>query len=291
MEVVVQSLSRVQLFATPWTAARQASLSFTISRSLLKLTSIELVMPSKHLILCHPLFLLPSSFPSIKVFSNESALQIWWPNYWSFSFSINLSNEYSGLLVRLNQGMPFGAWLFSVGHWLSDCWEVPRQGALAEPEPEVWTIQPLLTYLQERGAHYLLVLFVRCLYWLERFSLHYTELGLHTVLLGPKEHAKPSAQGRLQGLHVVLWPPGLLLNYQCLGHRVPRTYPGLPGAPWVVVRKKFGQSLSLLIQSFITTCAFFWTRAQAGFGVHKVSWNIDSVPQELPVCREADIET
>ena len=91
----VQSLSRVQLFATPWTAAHQASLSFTISRSLLKLISIELVMPSNHLVLCHPL-LLPSIFPSIRVFSNESALCIRWPKYWSFS--ISSSNEYSGLI-------------------------------------------------------------------------------------------------------------------------------------------------------------------------------------------------
>ena len=77
----VQSLSHVQLFATPWTAACQASLSFTISQSLLKLMSIELVIPSNHLILCHPLLLLPSIFPSIRVFSNESALHIWWPKY------------------------------------------------------------------------------------------------------------------------------------------------------------------------------------------------------------------
>ena len=92
----VQSLSRVQLFATPWTAARQASLSITNSQSLLKLMSIELVMPSNHLILCHPLFLLPSIFPSIRVFSNESVLHIGWPKYWSFSLSIDPSNKYSG---------------------------------------------------------------------------------------------------------------------------------------------------------------------------------------------------
>ena len=96
--VVVQSLSHVRLFATRWTAARQASLSMTISRSLLKLMSITLVMPSNHLILCHPLLLLPSIFPSIRVFSNESALCIRWPKYWSFSFSISPSNEYSGLI-------------------------------------------------------------------------------------------------------------------------------------------------------------------------------------------------
>ena len=94
----VQSLSHAQLFATPWTAARQASLSITNSQSLFKLMSIELVIPSNHLILCHPLLLLPSIFPSIRVFSNESVLCIRWPKYWSFSFSISPSNEYSGLI-------------------------------------------------------------------------------------------------------------------------------------------------------------------------------------------------
>ena len=99
---VVQSLSHVQLFATPWTAAHQASLSFIISQSLLKLMPIESVMPSNHLILCHPL-LLPSIFPSTRVFSSESALLIRWPKYWGFS--ISPSNEYSGL-------MSFKDWLF-----------------------------------------------------------------------------------------------------------------------------------------------------------------------------------
>ena len=94
----VQSLSRVRLFATPWTVARQASLSITSSQSLLKLMSIELGMPSNNLILCHPLLLLSSIFPSIRVFSNESILHIGWPKYWSFSFSISPSNEYSGLI-------------------------------------------------------------------------------------------------------------------------------------------------------------------------------------------------
>ena len=94
----VQSLSRVLLFATPWTAALQSSLSITNSRSLLKLMSIESMMPSNNLILCRPLLLLPSIFPSIWVFSNESVLHIRWPNYWSFSFSISPSNEYSGLI-------------------------------------------------------------------------------------------------------------------------------------------------------------------------------------------------
>ena len=93
----VQSLSRVQLFATPWTAACQASLSITNSRSLPRLMSIELVMPSNHLILCHPL-LLPLIFPSITVFSNESALRIRCPKYWSFSFNISISNEHPGLI-------------------------------------------------------------------------------------------------------------------------------------------------------------------------------------------------
>ena len=94
----VQSLSRVRLFATPWTAAHQASLSITNSQSLPKLMSIELVMPSNHLILCHPLLLLPSIFPSIRVFSNELVLRIRWPKYWSFSFSISSPNEYPGLI-------------------------------------------------------------------------------------------------------------------------------------------------------------------------------------------------
>ena len=94
----VQLLSRVQLFATPRTVARQASLSITKSRSLFKLMSIESVMPSNHLILCCPLLLLPSIFPCIRVFSNESVPHIMWPKYWSFSFSISPSNEYSGLI-------------------------------------------------------------------------------------------------------------------------------------------------------------------------------------------------
>ena len=92
------SCSVVSNSTTPWTAARQASLSITNSQSLLKLISIESVVPSNHLILCRPLLLLPSIFPSIRVFSNESALHIKWPKYWSFSFSISPSNEYSGLI-------------------------------------------------------------------------------------------------------------------------------------------------------------------------------------------------
>ena len=114
----VQSLSRVQLFVTPWTAARQASLSITNFWSLLKLMSIKSVMPSNQLILCHPLLLLPSVFPSIRVFSNESVLQIRWPKYWSFSFSISPFKEYSGLIFfRID-------WLNLLavqGHWRVFC--------------------------------------------------------------------------------------------------------------------------------------------------------------------------
>ena len=94
----VQLLSRVRLFVTSWTAACQASLSFSISQSLCKLMSIQSMMPSNHLILCHPLFLLPSIFPNIRVFSSKLVLCIRWPKYWSFSFSISPSNEYSGLI-------------------------------------------------------------------------------------------------------------------------------------------------------------------------------------------------
>jgi len=100
--ISVQSLNRVRLFVISWTAACQAFLSITNSQSLLKLRCIESVMPSNHLILCHPLLLLTSIFPSIRVFSNESALPIRWPKYWSFSFSISPSNEYSGLIFRMD---------------------------------------------------------------------------------------------------------------------------------------------------------------------------------------------
>jgi len=96
--IAVHTLNCVWLFVTPWIAAHQTSLSFTISWSLLKLMSIKSVRPPKHLILCHPLLLLPSIFPSIRVFSNESALHIKWPKCWSFCFSISSSNEYSGLI-------------------------------------------------------------------------------------------------------------------------------------------------------------------------------------------------
>ena len=96
--LLVQSLSRVQLFAAPWTVAHQASLSIANSGSLLKLMSIESVMPSNHFVLCRPLLLLPSIFPSVRGFSSESVLRIRWPKYWSFSFSTSPSNEYSGLI-------------------------------------------------------------------------------------------------------------------------------------------------------------------------------------------------
>ena len=94
----VQSLTHIRLFATPWTAAHHASLSIAYSQSLLKLMSIESEMPTNHLILCHPFLFPPSIFPSIKVFSNESAVRIRWPKYWNFSFNISPSNEYSGLI-------------------------------------------------------------------------------------------------------------------------------------------------------------------------------------------------
>ena len=121
----VQSLSHVWLFATPWTVAHQASLSITNSQSLLILMSIELVMPSHHLFLCHPFFLLPSVFPSIRVFYNESALCIRWPKYWGFSFSIIPSSEYSGL-ISFN-------WLV----W-SPC--SPRDSQESSPKPQVKSI-------------------------------------------------------------------------------------------------------------------------------------------------------
>ena len=115
----VQLLSHVQLFTTPWTATRQASLSITNSWSLPKLMSIESVMPSNHLTLCNPLLLLPSIFPNIRVFSNESALHIRWPKYWSFSFNISPSNEHPGLisftvryLIAYHSGLPRQQLLF-----------------------------------------------------------------------------------------------------------------------------------------------------------------------------------
>ena len=101
----LQSLSRVQFFATPWTATHQDSLSFTKSGSLLKLKSLESVMLSNHLILCRPFLLLPSSFPGIKIFSDESALHIRWPKYWSFSFNISPTNEHPGQISLQSKGL------------------------------------------------------------------------------------------------------------------------------------------------------------------------------------------
>ena len=125
----VYSLSRVRLFATPWTAALQASLSITNSWHLLKLMSIVLVMPSNHLILFHPLLLLSSTFPSIRVFSNELVLRIRWLKYWSFSFSISPSNEYSGLIsFRMN-------WLDLLA---------PRYSQESSPTPQLKSINSLV---------------------------------------------------------------------------------------------------------------------------------------------------
>ena len=130
----VQSLSPVWLFVTPWTAARQASLSITNSRSLLKLMSIESVMPPSHLILCHPL-LLPSVFPSIRVFSSESVLHIRWSKYWSFSFSISPSNEYSGLIsFRIDFLYDWLVW--------SPC--SPRDSQESSPTPQFKNINSLV---------------------------------------------------------------------------------------------------------------------------------------------------
>ena len=145
----VQSRSSVRLFATPWTAACQASLCITTSRSLLKLMSIESVMPSSHLILCHPLFLLPSIFPSIKVSSNESALHIRWPKYWSLSFNISPSNEHSGLIS------------FRVD-WL-DLLASPRDSQESSPTPQFKSINssalsflhsPTLTSIQDHWKNH-----------------------------------------------------------------------------------------------------------------------------------------
>ena len=122
----VQSPSHVRLFATPWIAAHQASLPIINSQSLLKLMSIESVLPSNHLILYHPLLLLPSIFPSIRDFSNESVLHVRWPKYWSFSFSIRPSNEYSGLIS------------FKIDWW--DLLAVQRDTQESSPTPQLKSI-------------------------------------------------------------------------------------------------------------------------------------------------------
>ena len=144
-----QSLSRVWLFVTPWAAAHQASLSNTNSRSLPKVMSIESVMPSDHLIFCHPLLLLPSIFPSIRVFSNKSALCIRWPKYWSFSFNIRPSNEHPGLIS------------FTMD-WL-DLLAVPRDSQESSPTPQFKSINsstlsflysPTLTSIHDYGKNH-----------------------------------------------------------------------------------------------------------------------------------------
>ena len=161
---LVQSLSQAQLFATPWTAALQASLSNTNSQSLLKLMSIELVMPSKHLIPCCPLLLLPSPFPSIRVFSSKSALCIRWPKYWSFSFSISPSNAYSGLisfridwfdllsvqgtLKSLQKHQFFGTQLFLWSNSHINTW------LLEKPSVQFSLIAQSCLTLRPRGRHY-----------------------------------------------------------------------------------------------------------------------------------------
>ena len=127
---LVQSFSHVQLFVTPWTAVLHASLSFTNSWSLLKLMSIESVMPSSHLILCRPILLLPSIFPSIRVFSNESVLHIRWPKDWVFSFGISPSNEYSELIS------------FRIDFFLSLC--CPRDSQESSPPPQFKSINSLM---------------------------------------------------------------------------------------------------------------------------------------------------
>ena len=138
--VVVQSLSHVWLFATPWTVACQASLSFTISQSLLKLIFIELVIPFDHLVLCHPLFLLLSIFPIIRVFSNESALLTRWQKYCSFSFSIIPSNEYSQLVS------------FRMDWFDLLCFQGTRKSLLQDSEPEnAQKVQTKLCVLQDPG--------------------------------------------------------------------------------------------------------------------------------------------
>ena len=126
---LVQSLSHVQLFVSPWSATRQASLFITNSHSLLKLMSTEWVMPSNHFILCCPLLLMPPIFPSIRVFSNELVLHIRWPKYWSFSFSINPSNKYSGLIF-LQDGLVGSPWC-------------PRDSQESSPTPQFKIINSL----------------------------------------------------------------------------------------------------------------------------------------------------
>ena len=143
--VVVQSLSHVRLFATPWTAAQQTSLYFIISQSLLKFMFIELVMPSNHLIFCHPL-LLPSIFLSIRVFSNEVALNIRWSKSWSFSSNISLSNEHSGLISFMIDWFDHLAVQGTVKSLLYTVWKYQFFGA----QPSLWSNSRIHTWLLDK---------------------------------------------------------------------------------------------------------------------------------------------
>ena len=147
--VVIQWLSCVWLFATPWAAAWQTSLSFAISKSLLKLMSTVSVMPSNRLIFCHPLLLLPSIFPSIRVFSNESALRIRWPEYWSFSFSIRLSNEYSGL-ISFRTELTSLISLLSKGLWKVFSNTTFQNDQFFGTQPSLWSNSHFCTWLLEK---------------------------------------------------------------------------------------------------------------------------------------------
>ena len=135
--VVVQLLNRVRFLVTPWTAARQASLAFTISQSLFKFMPIELMMLSNHLILCHPLLLLPSIFPRIRIFSIELPLHIRWPKYWSITFSISSTNEYSGLIsFRILAGLIS---LQSKGHYTVFSNTTIQKHQFFSMQPSLWS--------------------------------------------------------------------------------------------------------------------------------------------------------
>ena len=144
--VVLQSLSRVQLFGTPWTAACQASRSFIIFWSSCKLIFIELVMPPKHWILCRPLFLLPSIFPSIRVFSSGSALCIRWPKYWSFSFNISPSSEYSGVI-----SLGWTGWISLQSKGLSGVFNsTVQKHQFFDTQPSLWSDSSICTCQLEK---------------------------------------------------------------------------------------------------------------------------------------------
>ena len=150
LSAIVQLLSCIQLFATPWTAACQDSLSFTISCSLLKFMSIELVMPFNHLMFCHPILLLPSIFPSIRIFCSELALHVRWPKYWNFSFSISHSNEYLLYTWKKNPFESLFQWLF-----LQVCQQLERHlGPLKQcitVDQKIWSLN--LLHQQHFGTH------------------------------------------------------------------------------------------------------------------------------------------